>query len=167
MGKFTFDISDDFVKQLGNLADVERIAPMMIQESLPIIQAKFKSVLSSHSDTGELVDSIKITKAGKTKNKYGKYFGLVAPTGYSKKQNGYLRKGKRGKVLRKNGKLAGSEKVDGGVRDKTRNMEKAIFLEYGTSKGQPARPFISKVINSTESQVLNKMQEVFNREVDK
>ena len=69
--------------------------------------------------------------------------------------------------MRKNGKLAGSEKVDGGVRDKTRNMEKAIFLEYGTSKGQPARPFISKVINSTESQVLNKMQEVFNREVDK
>jgi len=45
-----------------------------------------------------------------------------------------------------------------------RNMEKMVYLEYGTSKQSPA-PTLTKAIKDSEKAVLNKMQEVFNREV--
>ena len=55
MGKFTFDISDDFVKQLGNLADVERIAPMMLNEATPILRDAIKrKVKSDYSTKGRI-----------------------------------------------------------------------------------------------------------------
>ena len=44
-----------------------------------------------------------------------------------------------------------------------RNVEKMIYLEYGTSR-QPARPTLAKAINDSEQGVLAKMQEVFDRE---
>ena len=55
-----------------------------------------------------------------------------------------------------------------------RNMEKAVYLEYGTSKQkgsgrkdrQSPRPWVDKALNDSEEPVLNKMQEVFNREVE-
>ena len=45
-----------------------------------------------------------------------------------------------------------------------RNMEKAVYLEYGTSR-QEATPFISPAVRESEAAVLEKMQEVFDREV--
>lgn len=47
-----------------------------------------------------------------------------------------------------------------------RNMEKMAYLEYGTSK-QAATPVISPAVRASENEVVEKMQEVFNREVDK
>lgn len=129
MGKFDFNIPDDFIKQLGRLADVDRIAPQMIDEAMPILEGNLKKELTKHKRTGDMINSVKKTKAGK--NKYG-YYATVRPTGKDKK----------------------------GVR----NMEKMVYLEYGTSK-QPARPTITKAIKDSEKAVLNKMQEVFNREV--
>lgn len=45
-----------------------------------------------------------------------------------------------------------------------RNIEKGAYKEYGTSK-QTARPWIQKSLNDAEPSVVNKMQEVYNREV--
>ena len=45
-----------------------------------------------------------------------------------------------------------------------RNMEKAVYLEYGTYK-QAATPIISPAVRESEAAVLEKMQEVFDREV--
>ena len=53
------------------------------------------------------------------------------------------------------------------MRDKLTNMEKAVYLEYGTSRGETPKPFITKVINDSEKEVLEKMQEVFNEAVSK
>lgn len=47
-----------------------------------------------------------------------------------------------------------------------RNMEKAAYLEYGTSK-QGAAPVISPAVRESEEPVSEKMQEVFSREVEK
>lgn len=129
MGKFDFEIPADFIKQLGRLADVDRIAPQMLNEALPILERNVKSEVSKHVVSGDLLKSIKMSKA--KKNKYG-YYASVRPTGTDKK----------------------------GVR----NMEKMVYLEYGTSK-QPARPTLTKAIKDSEKAVLDKMQEVFNREV--
>ena len=129
MGKFDFEIPTDFIKQLGKLADVDRIAPQMIDEAIPILEMNVKSEVSKHVVSGDLLKSIKMSKA--KKNKYG-YYASVQPTGTDKK----------------------------GVR----NMEKLVYLEYGTSK-QASKPTLTKAIKDSEKAVLDKMQEVFNREV--
>jgi HK97 gp10 family phage protein len=129
MAKFDFEVPTDFIKQLGKLADVDRIAPQMLDEALPILERNVKSEVSKHVVSGDLLKSIKLSKA--KKNKYG-YYASVQPTGKDKK----------------------------GVR----NMEKMVYLEYGTKK-QPARPTLTKAIKDSEKAVLGKMQEVFDREV--
>jgi len=129
MAKFDFQIPDDFIKQLGRLADVDRIAPQMIDEAIPILERNVKSEVGKHKQTGAMVNSVKKTKANK--NKYG-YYALVRPTGKDEK----------------------------GVR----NMEKLVYLEYGTSK-QASKPTLTKAIKDSEKAVLDKMQEVFDREV--
>jgi len=130
MGKFNFTVPADFIKQLGKLSDVDRIAPMMIDEAIPILEANVKSETFSHWQTGDMYNSIKKTKAGKTKN--GGYYANVRPTGVDRK----------------------------GVR----NMEKMGYAEYGTSKQSPT-PMLTKALKQSESQVLEKMQDVFSREV--
>ena len=46
-----------------------------------------------------------------------------------------------------------------------RNMEKMIYMEYGTSK-QKETPVLSPAVRKAEGPVLDKMQEVFNREAE-
>lgn len=46
----------------------------------------------------------------------------------------------------------------------TRNMEKMMYLEYGTSH-QRATPVIAPTVAATESSVIEAMREVFNKEV--
>jgi HK97 gp10 family phage protein len=52
-----------------------------------------------------------------------------------------------------------------------RNIEKLVYLEYGTSKNSKQRqsptPVIKTALNDSESTVLNRMQEVFTREANK
>lgn len=130
MGKFDFEISPEFIKQLGRLADVDRIAPKMIDEALPVLERNVKGEVSKHIASGDLSRSIKVSKAKKTKS--GGYYASVHPVG--KDSNG------------------------------VRNMEKMVYLEYGT-KSQSPRPTLTKAIKDSESAVLKKMQEVFEREV--
>lgn len=142
MGKFDFEISPEFIRQLGRLADVDRIAPQMIDEAMPILEKNLKKELSKHRRTSTMLDSVKKTKAGK--NKYG-YFATVRPTGMSK-----IYKDNKGVIRQR--------------KEPVRNMEILAHLEYGTSN-QDARPILTKAIKDSESAVLKKMQEVFEREV--
>lgn len=95
MGKFSFNIPDDFVKQLGKLSDIDSIAPQMIDEAMPILAENLKGELAKHKRTGDMLASVKKTKAGKTK--YGGYYAVVRPTG------------KDGKGVRNMEKLAHAE----------------------------------------------------------
>lgn len=147
MAKFSFNIPDDFIKQLGRLQDIDEIAPMMIDEAIPILERNVKAEASKHRDTGDMVESIKSTKAGKSQ--YGGYYAVTRPTGYASRGWKYAK-----------------TKKNAGQKEKVRNMEKLIYLEYGTSD-QPATPILTKAIKDSEDAVLEKMQEVFNREVDK
>jgi HK97 gp10 family phage protein len=47
-----------------------------------------------------------------------------------------------------------------------RNMEKLVYLQYGTSK-QVATPVLEEVVNKSTNSVSEIMQEVFNREISK
>lgn len=48
-----------------------------------------------------------------------------------------------------------------------RNAEKMAYLEYGTSKGQDAHPIMAKTLHQSEEEVVETMQQVFNREAGK
>lgn len=45
-----------------------------------------------------------------------------------------------------------------------RNVEKLIYLEYGTANQAP-RPTMTKAVNNSKAAVNNKLQEIFDREV--
>ena len=79
MGKFDFEVSPEFIKQLGRLEDVDRIAPQMITEAAPIVETSMRKELSFHKVSGDMRDSVKISKAIKVKN--GGYFIVVRPMG--------------------------------------------------------------------------------------
>lgn len=81
MAAFDFSFDEDFMKSLGSLAQVERYAPKMIDEALPIIEKKLVANLQAHKVSGDLIRSIKIKKCKRVKN--GGYFGSVFPSGES------------------------------------------------------------------------------------
>lgn len=129
MAKFDIYGIDDLMKGLSQI-DVDRIAPKMLEESVPILEKAVKAEAAKHKDTGAMEESIKAT--GADINAKGHYI-CVRPTGRDEK----------------------------GVR----NMEKMIYMEYGTSK-QKETPVLSPAVRKAEGPVLDKMQEVFNREAE-
>jgi len=146
MARFALSVSDDFIKQLGRLAEVDRIAPQMIDEALPILEMTFKKNLASVMEhpTGELMDSIKIKGAKPVKS--GGFYGYVTATGVAKSK------------VYKRPQSGGRTKAE-----PYRNYQKILAIEFGTSKQNP-KPFIAKTLSESETEVLNKMQEVYNRE---
>ncbi|MEZ3435736.1 MAG: hypothetical protein K1W34_14170 [Lachnospiraceae bacterium] len=81
MAQFELEGIDDLMKDL-DLLDTERIAPMMLEESAPILEEAVTKKASAHKDTGDMVNSIKKTKAGR--NQTG-YYIAVRPTGKDRK----------------------------------------------------------------------------------
>ncbi len=61
---------------------LKKLAPKMIDESMPILEKNLKKELAKHRRTGDMLNSVKKTKAGK--NKYGHY-AVVRPTGTDSK----------------------------------------------------------------------------------
>lgn len=103
MADFNMRGIDDLMSDLNTL-DTDRIAPIMLEEAVHILEENVKRRTAAHKATGALAESMKASKAKQTKEGYSI---SVRPTG----------------------------KDDKGVS----NMEKACYLEYGTSK-QTATP---------------------------
>lgn len=150
MGKFDFEVDPEFLRSLGRLADVDRIAPQMIDEAMPILEANVKKELAKHRRTGMMLSSVRKTKAGKSKR--GGYYAAVRPTGTSK-----IYMTESGKIKTR--------------KEPVRNMEILAHLEYGLKKKSGAGwrqepvPILTKAIEDSRNAVYDKMQEVFNREV--
>jgi len=137
MGKFDFEIPNEFLKQLGNMADVDKYADKMIDEAMPILADNLKGELVKHRSTSDMLDSVKKTKA---KKMFGGYFAVVRPTGKDRKG------------VRNMEKLAWLEYG-------TRNKD--------GSQRQAPTPVLTKAINDSRERVLAKMEEVFKREIMK
>ena len=82
MGRFDFTVSEDFLKTLGRLSEIDKVAPMMINETLPTvsnyIKAGFESAGHPYSE-GDLIRSIKEKPAVEDNN--GGWWGISRPTG--------------------------------------------------------------------------------------
>lgn len=66
----------------------------------------------------------------------------------------------------KNGGYYACVRPTGKDKKGVRNMEKMAWLEYGV-KGRSGVPILTKAVLNVEQKVLDKMQEVYDREVDK
>lgn len=145
MGKFAFEIDQDFVKKLLELSDPDEYVPQILDSAIPILEESVKSELSKYKRTSQLINSVKKTKASKSPN--GGYFVCVRPTG---KSDNYI-DGKG--ILRK-------------YKVPVRNMEILAHLEYGTSKQKPT-PILTKAYKDSYNEVMAKMQEEFGKVVVK
>lgn len=128
MAQFEIEGIDNLLKDL-DILDAEKLAPIMLEEAVPILKESVVKRASGHKDSGDMAASIKAT--GAQRNQIG-YYICVRPTGVDKK----------------------------GVR----NMEKMAALEYGVDGRQGATPVLTPAVNEAEGKVLDKMQEVFDRE---
>lgn len=136
MGSFEFNIPDEFQKQLSKLANVDEVAPKMLEAASPIYEKYIKqsivqSIQHKEKSTGDLVNSVKMSKVKKMRG------GGVCVTaqfkGYDRRHNA--------------------------------NAVKAAGLEFGNSH-QEARPFVARANATSKQEVVDAMQEVFNKEVN-
>ena len=72
---------DNLMKELDAL-EVERVAPAMLKESVPILEKSVKKHAGKHRDTGDLIESVKETGAQRNQNGY---YICVRPTGKDRK----------------------------------------------------------------------------------
>lgn len=145
MAAFEIDFPDDFLSDLLE-TDFGEIAEEALKTAAPILESSMQKSCAKaieHEGDSELVHSIKAGRPKKTKT--DAYIVNVSPKGYS------------------NVKVYRNKK-----KDRTypvSNALKAIWKEYGIPGRQPPRPFIAKACNDARSDVLSKMQEVYNRKV--
>jgi hypothetical protein len=141
----------DFPKKLfKNLSD--ETSEKMLNESVPYLVDSLQTILKTeHSDSEELWKSIKAFNPYKTKD--GVWRISASPTGKHK-----------GKLLKSAKVFARSKKGTKTSGTALWNDDKLWFLEYG-NKNQNATPVIARATNRVMKQVVDKMQEVFNREV--
>lgn len=81
MANFSVEGLDDLMKELDSL-DIDRIAPVMLEEAVPILERNVKNRASAHKETGEMQKSIRPTKSKRTGEGYSI---TVRPTGKDKK----------------------------------------------------------------------------------
>lgn len=135
---FEFTIPQGLIDDLRKCADIDKVAPTMLKEAAPILARSLGKALLPHRKTGGLIESIKPRAAKRSKS--GVYYIKIEFYGYAE----------RGTKEKK----------------KTPHAQKAMALEYGTSK-QNATPFMEKAKNDSEKEVVEKLQEVYTREVMK
>lgn len=139
MGSFSFEIPKVLEEQLQKqLKDFDKIAPKMLEEAAPIVEKKVKE--KAPVKTGQLQKSVKINKPKKSKS--GAWISAITFNGKNKKT------------------------LKNGEERETPNATIAAVLEFGKSD-RSARPFVRPAVAECENEVVEKMQEVFNREASR
>lgn len=153
MGYFVSEFSEDLLKQLNRLENNDEICRIMLRESIPILAKSLSNTIkATHVDTGDLYRSIEAFEPRKTSE--GVWIVSAGPSGKARKLK------KAGSVYKK----SKSGRKSSGTA--LWNSDKLFYLEYGTSKQAPS-PIMTKATNDAEQAVIESLQEVFDREVDK
>lgn len=83
MARFDIQGFDQLLTELDRLGRFDEIAPKMLEESVPILEAEVREQASTHWVSGDMVNSIK--KSGKAAGRGGGYYICVRPTGTDSK----------------------------------------------------------------------------------
>ena len=150
MASFDFDFPEDFLSELLE-TEFDEIAEEALKEAVPALEESIKKEVRkviAHDGDSELANSFKATSPKKTKN--GAWIANVTPRGYSSNKVYTAVNSKGIKTKRKY---------------PVSNALKAIWKEYGIPGRQAARPFITASINASKKEVLERMQEIYNKKV--
>lgn len=79
---FNFEFPPDLIRQFEQLGAIDDYAPKMLDAATPIIEKNVKAEMAPHRVTDAMMESVKRTKAEKTKN--GGFYAVVRPTGVDK-----------------------------------------------------------------------------------
>ena len=143
MADFRFDINEEFEKKLMELQDIDHISPKILNATIGILTNGMKEECKKHKRTGMLMDSVKAKRA--EKNQHGWYV-ITRPTGTTDvymNEDGKIRK-----------------------RDKpVRNMAILMYNEYGSAHQNPT-PIVRKVQEDYEDEILDALQEEYNKIVE-
>lgn len=144
MAGLGFEIPMDYLSALLE-HDFDEIAPEMIEKVTPILEKSIKSSIraaESGHDTGELINSIKVTKPKKAVT--DAYIANVGPSG--KSSNHYY---------------------DSATHKRSypvSNALKAVWLNYGNSH-QPPRPWLTPAVNNCQNEILEELQKLWEEKV--
>lgn len=143
MADLGFSIPDDYLKDLLD-NDFDVLAPRMLDEVTPILEQSIKRHLNSviHDGSGELMGSIKVTRAKKTKT--DAWISNVCPSGQSKNYYHDSRAYRRVYPVS--------------------NALKAVWLNYGNAH-QAARPWLTPAVNACQSEILIRMQRIYDETI--
>lgn len=160
MASFVLEGVDELIYELERIGDIDEVSFKIVEEAAEVMDEELKQAIILNTQkygTGALAASINHIKP--RRNLWGVF---TASTARGKDD----RRGRYKKVVhasfnKKTGEYVGTRSSYG--TGAIRNHDKLYYLEYGNSR-QDARPFVQKCVNSAEPKVLEKMQEVFNRE---
>ena len=150
MAQFEMKFDDDFMSGLLN-SDFDEIAEEALKETIPILEKSMRNEVRKvikHDGDSELVNSMTASKPKKTKT--DAWIANVTPKGYSSVKI-YTAKDGKGKMTNRKYKVS--------------NALKTIWKEYGIPGRQPSQPFITAAVNAVSSEVMKKIQEVYNKKV--
>lgn len=135
------DDLDEMIKVIEGFANKDDVYQEMISAGQEIMKSAIETGARKHRRTGKMANSLVCTKP--MKNKSGDWVGRVKFEG----SNGVYRtkKGKKYDIT---------------------NWLKAFRIEYGTSE-QQAKPFVRPAIQGCQSNINNKMNKIFERELNK
>lgn len=153
MASFDVEIPDEFFNQINKLQNSDDVCRKMLEESAPILEKSISDkIKATHVHTGDLYRSIKAGKPWHDSD--GCWVVSVHPEGKARN----LKKSAKAYKNSKHGRMTSGTSLY--------NADKLFFLEYGTSKQAPS-PILQSATKNAAADVMEKMQEVFNREVDK
>ncbi len=144
MARFEVSVPDDMLSGLNDM--FEDVADDMINAALPAYKEEIQRQLESHRVTGDLIGSIQVKESRMTEN--GARMGVITAEGDSR--NSYYRKRRK--------KTDGKEFK---TKEKFRNYQKLLALEYGVDGRQAPTPFLQAATKSAEPRIRQAMQEVF------
>ena len=141
MAKFTVgNTLDKMIDTIEDFAMNDEIAKECIREGEKIMKKEIQSGASQHIKTGKMANSLVETTP---MLQDGTWVGRIRFAGVDKE---YVN--------------------EEGKKVEITNWLKAYRIEYGTSK-QKAKPFVRKAVKRSGSQISNKWQEIYDRELRK
>lgn len=146
MARFSLNMPDSLLDGAMAAASPDQLRAV-VDSASPILEKSMEKELKSavrHGGDSEVVKSIKANKAKQAKN--GAYIATVFPHGKSKKPR-YPNGSRKERI------------------PPVSNAMKAAVLNYG-KKGQPARPWLAKSVNSVRTQVEEQLEKAFEEKLD-
>ena len=140
MANMTVNMPDFLDELILSDDDMREIVNAAAPEAEKEVRKAISQSISNPEDS-ELVRSVKAYKT-KKKRKGNGYVCFIGPSGTSKKR------------------------PDGSSRKPVRNMEIAMYLNYGTVK-EKARPWLDKAARNADDACAKKMQEEYEKRVKK